>query len=106
MGVKQICDLTVQAVNNLRNKNVSKFVGDERTDGMSHNEVVSKLKVMSLEEIILALLGFVLFFAIHLLLAKWLWNAVLPKLIPAINPATSVWQLLGLTILLSLLNIR
>ena len=38
----------------------------------------------------------VVMFALILILGKWLWNTVLVALVPAVKPATSVWQILGL----------
>jgi hypothetical protein len=38
-----------------------------------------------------------------LLAGKYLWNTVLVALIPAVKPAKSVWQILGLAILISLM---
>ena len=39
-----------------------------------------------------------------LFVGKFLWNNVLHELIPAVKEAKSVWQILGLSILLMLLN--
>ena len=35
---------------------------------------------------------------------KFLWNNVLSVLVPAIKPAKSVWQILGLALLISLMH--
>jgi hypothetical protein len=43
-------------------------------------------------------------FALILLAGKWLWNNVLVVLVPAIKPAKSVWQILGLAVLIGLLH--
>ena len=45
----------------------------------------------------------VLFFAL-LFVGKYLWNNVLHELVPAVKPAKSVWQILGLALLISLMN--
>lgn len=45
----------------------------------------------------------ILFFAL-LFVGKYLWNNVLHELVPAIKPAKSVWQILGLALLISLMN--
>ena len=45
-----------------------------------------------------------LVFVALLFVGKYLWNNVLHELIPAIKPAKSVWQILGLSILIMLLN--
>ena len=42
-------------------------------------------------------------FAIILFLGKWLWNTALVPLVSVARPAKSVWQILGLAILISLL---
>jgi hypothetical protein len=57
-----------------------------------------------------ARMAFVTFLTVLLILAallffgKFLWNNVLHELIPAIKPAKSVWQILGIALLVSLLN--
>lgn len=83
----------------IKNKTAT-FVGDEARD------VAAPQQTLGAGELLLGLLGMVLFLILHLVLAKWLWNRTLPALIPAIKPATSIWQLLGLTVLLSLLHVR
>ena len=45
-----------------------------------------------------------LMFAIILFAGKWLWNNTLVALVPALKPAKSVWQILGLAILISLMH--
>lgn len=49
------------------------------------------------------LTAFVIFMVI-LFAGKYLWNNVLHELVPAIKPAKSVWQILGLAILIMLMN--
>jgi hypothetical protein len=39
-----------------------------------------------------------------LVVGKFLWNNVLVALVPAIKPAKSVWQILGLAVLISLFH--
>jgi|APCry1669189534_1035231.scaffolds.fasta_scaffold06666_5 hypothetical protein len=57
-----------------------------------------------------ARMAFVTFLTVLLVLAallffgKFLWNSVLHELVPAIKPVKSVWQILGIALLLSLLN--
>ena len=43
-------------------------------------------------------------FVVILFVGKYLWNNVLHELVPAIKPAKSVWQILGLAILISLMH--
>ncbi len=50
-----------------------------------------------------SLLTLVVMFALILLLGKWLWNTVLVALVPAVKPAKSVWQILGLAVLIGLM---
>jgi hypothetical protein len=49
------------------------------------------------------LLAILLWLAVLLLVAQYLWNGVLVKLVTVIKPATSVFQLLGLVILMEIL---
>jgi len=44
-----------------------------------------------------------LVFMILLFAGKYLWNNVLHELVPAVKPAKSVWQILGLAVLIMLL---
>lgn len=41
---------------------------------------------------------------IVLFIGRWLWNTILIELIPGIKPITSIWQILGLSVLISLLS--
>lgn len=50
-----------------------------------------------------AIATFVLFMLLLLVIGKFLWNDVLVKLVPAIKPADSIFQILGLSVLLSLM---
>lgn len=43
-------------------------------------------------------------FALILFFGQYLWNNVLTALIPGVKPAKSIWQILGLAILISLLH--
>lgn len=42
--------------------------------------------------------------AILLFFGKYLWNNVLVSLVPGVRPAKSVWQILGLALLISLIH--
>ena len=53
---------------------------------------------------IVMLVALVIWVIVFLLVSKWLWNNVLTKLVTVVKPADSVWQLLGLAILTSLLT--
>ena len=45
-----------------------------------------------------------LMFVVILFIGKWLWNVALVPLVPAVKPAKSVWQILGLAVLIGLLH--
>ena len=51
---------------------------------------------------VVSIISLVIMFALILFIGKYLWNNVLVSLIPAVKPAKSVWQILGLAILLSM----
>jgi hypothetical protein len=53
---------------------------------------------------IVSFLTVLLVFMLILFAGKFLWNNVLHELIPAVKPAKSVWQILGLAFLIALLN--
>jgi hypothetical protein len=53
---------------------------------------------------IVSLLTALLMFSLILFVGQWLWNNTLAVLVPAVKPAKSVWQVLGLAILISLMN--
>lgn len=53
---------------------------------------------------VVSLITVLIIFALILLVSKYLWNNVLTALIPGVKPAKSVWQILGLAILISLLH--
>ena len=52
--------------------------------------------------VLASILTIVVMIALILLAGKYLWNTVLVALVPAVKPAKSVWQILGLAILVSL----
>ncbi len=64
--------------------------------GQADQSMTSRVAVVSL-------LTLVVMFALILLLGKWLWNTVLVALVPAVKPAKSVWQILGLAVLIGLM---
>lgn len=63
------------------------------------SDVASMSSIQALYLLVLV----VVYLVLVLLLGKWLFNTVLVKLFPAVHPATSVWQILGLVVLLHLL---
>ena len=50
-----------------------------------------------------ALLASILTLLLLLVIGKYLWNNTLAKLVTVVKPATSIWQIFGLMLLLSLL---
>jgi hypothetical protein len=52
---------------------------------------------------LVSFLSVLLILAAILFAGKYLWNNVLATLVPGVKPAKSVWQILGLAILISLL---
>jgi hypothetical protein len=52
--------------------------------------------------VLASILTIVVMMALILFAGKYLWNTVLVSLVPAVKPAKSVWQILGLAILVSL----
>lgn len=53
---------------------------------------------------LVSLLTVLVVFGVILFIGKYLWNNVLHELIPGVKQAKSVWQILGLAILISLLH--
>ncbi len=53
---------------------------------------------------LVSLLTFVIVLAALLLVGKFLWNNVLVQVTTIVKPIKSVWQLLGLAILISLIH--
>jgi len=57
-----------------------------------------------------ARLAFVSFFTVFLIFilllffGQYLWNNILVVLVPAVKPAKSVWQILGIAVLIALLS--
>jgi hypothetical protein len=51
----------------------------------------------------LMLLAFILVEILVLIFGKFLWNEIATKLVPQLKPARTIWQILGLSILLKLL---
>lgn len=52
---------------------------------------------------LVAFITLIVMFALILFVGKYLWNNVLVALVPAVKPAKSVWQILGLAVLISLM---
>ena len=50
------------------------------------------------------LISFVIWLLVVLFVGRWLWNSVLVKLVSGVKPITSIWQILGLAVLINLLT--
>lgn len=57
-------------------------------------------------ELYISVILFVIYFFIILFIGKFLWNVVLVKLVSIAKPANSIWEILGLALLLSLLYVN
>jgi hypothetical protein len=66
----------------------------EKDGAPEHNGKAALVSFLTLIVILLLLL----------LVGKYLWNTVLVTLMPFIKPAKSIWQILGLSILLGLIS--
>jgi len=53
---------------------------------------------------LISFLTFSVVFLLLLVLGKTLWNSVLIQLFPFVKPAKSIWQILGLSILIGLIS--
>jgi hypothetical protein len=53
---------------------------------------------------IVAFLTLIIVFILLLILGKMLWNDILVELFPFVKPAKSIWQILGLSILIGLIT--
>ena len=54
-------------------------------------------------QLISFILGLILCQLLLLLLGKWLWNTYLVSVIDNVRPINSIWQILGISVLLKLL---
>ena len=94
--VKDTITNIVESVNNRANFVGNNNVGNNNVGNVEDGERNGKGMVVFV-------ITMIIFLIIHLLVCKWLWSSVLIKLLPVVKPAQSVWQLLGLTVLLSLI---
>jgi len=56
-------------------------------------------------ELVVTLVVFFLYIVLILLLGKYLWNNVLCSLVTITKKASSIWEILGLAVLFSLINL-
>jgi hypothetical protein len=89
------------AVSSAINHVVSPYLVTETFDG--ENKQTPESAKVSAKGVIVSFLSLIVLLLLLLLVGKYLWNGVLVALIPAVKPAKSIWQILGLSILLSLI---
>ena len=64
---------------------------------------VPSMKAYSKTQMFVYLVTLMIVYGLVLLLGKYLWNNVLVKLVPAVQPAKNIWQILGFVVLMSLI---
>jgi len=82
------------------------FVADTVNAAFSQTETFESETGVGISPTRAALVSFItllIVFALILFVGKYLWNEVLVSLVPGVKPAKSVFQILGLAILLALL---
>lgn len=79
-------------------KIIEKFAGAYKEDNQSENG-----KMINGSSLMLAFMLFIIYVVLILLLGKWLWNSTLVPLVPGVKEATSVFQILGLYVLIQLM---
>ena len=67
-------------------------------------EASSDVKNDSTRVALVSFLTLIVILILLLLLGKFLWNDVLVVVMPFIKPVTSVWQILGISLLVTLLS--
>jgi hypothetical protein len=55
-------------------------------------------------KMIAALVAIIVWIVVLLLLSKWLWNEVLCKIVTFAKPVSSVFQIIGLVVLLAIIK--
>jgi hypothetical protein len=63
----------------------------------------SNINNKSTKNIWLLILTFIIVEVLLLIFGKYIWNEILIKIIPGVQPVNSIWQLLGLSILVKLI---
>ena len=67
------------------------------------NNRPNRLNIPNRANLLVAFITFFVVLALLMLLGKYLWNNILVELVPGVKKANSVWQIVGLYILISLL---
>jgi len=81
---------------------VTPYLVTETFDG-DNNKSIPELTKVTAKAAIVSFLTLLVVFILILLVGKYLWNIVLVELFPFVKPAKSIWQILGLSILISLI---
>jgi hypothetical protein len=80
---------------------VTPYLVTETFDG--DNNKVPELTKISGKVALVSFLTLIIIFFLLLLVGKYLWNEVLVVLLPFAKPAKSIWQILGLSVLIALM---
>jgi hypothetical protein len=79
----------------------AEFVPRSLTEGFENQ---TGMNVLPFRLALVSALTLTAILVVLLFVGKYLWNNVLQELVPGVKPAKSVWQILGLAVLLMLLN--
>jgi hypothetical protein len=77
------------------------YLVTETFDG--DNNHTPELEKVTAKAALVSFITLVVIFLLLLLVGKYLWNGVLISLFPFVKPAKSIWQILGLSILIGLI---
>ena len=80
---------------------VTPYLVTETFDG--DNNKAPELAKMSGKAALVGFITLIIIFFLLLVVGKYLWNEVLVVLLPFAKPAKSIWQILGLSILIALM---
>jgi len=90
------------AISNAIDAAVTPFYTTETFDGSAPAEKNAVQE--SNKAAVVSFLTLIVIFILLLILGKMLWNEVLVVLFPFVKPAKSIWQILGLSILIGLIS--
>ncbi len=86
---------------------IKELLTDSLKCGMSSTkEGLNGIQTPKWKDALAVFIVLIIYVLIILLIGQFLWNLVLCKLITIAKPAESIWQILGLAILLNLLFFR
>jgi hypothetical protein len=86
-----------KVIYNLLESSVNNYKENFQLAGSSSNNLMGKSPILLIVSILLAEI-------LVLFLGKWLWNNVVVHLVSSLKPAKSIWQILGLSILIKLIT--